>query len=180
VTFAETNTPLARARTGPASGVLEKRSFADLDHGPERTIKLPKGKRLHLQTDRVRAVPAVTPTISGTIGQTAIGLGVAGLFFPKAVKRMLGIQAPAPVVQALFGLREMWSGYSLVGDPTKSEVLWARVAGDVFDIVALKALDRPSNPQRGNVKAALGFVLAVTVLDVVTATRMTNVKRTCD
>jgi len=143
-------------------------------------VSLPIGKkRIELATDRVRAAPAVTPTVSGMIGMTAITLGLAGIFFPTAVARGLGLNAPAPVVQGLFGLRELWSGYSLVGDPTRSDVLWARVAGDAFDIAALKALDRPGNARRGAARAALGFVLAVTALDVVTAVRMSTVKRTC-
>jgi hypothetical protein len=83
------------------------------------------------------------------------------------------------VVQGLFGLRELWTGFTLAGDPTKHEMLWTRVAGDVFDLAVLRALDNPRNPQRGVAKAALGFVLAVTALDVITAMRMTNVKRNC-
>jgi hypothetical protein len=59
-------------------------------------------------------------------------------------------------------------------------MLWTRVAGDAFDIAVLRALDNPRNPQRGAAKAALGFVLAVTALDVITAFRMTNVKRNCE
>ena len=143
-------------------------------------VTLPMGKKkIQLATDRVRAAPAITPTLSGMIGMTAIGLGVAGLFFPRAVARSLGLNASAPVVRSVFGLRELWSGYSLAGDPTRTGVLWARVAGDVFDIAALKALDRPDNRKRGNARMALGFVLAVTALDVVTAVRMSAVQRNC-
>ena len=69
---------------------------------------------------------------------------------------------------------------SLFSDPTRSGVLWARVACDVFDIAVLSALNRPSNPKQGNARLALGVVLAVTALDVITAARMTNVKRNCD
>jgi hypothetical protein len=68
---------------------------------------------------------------------------------------------------------------ALFSDPTKSSALWARVAGDALDIAMLSRLNRPDNPKRGNVKLALGVVLAVTVLDVVAAVRMTNVKRNC-
>lgn len=158
---------------GSASGALQKAT-----RSPRMT--LPVGKQnIQVITDRVRAAPAVSPTLSMNIGISAIGLGIWGSLFPGHVKKTLGIQAPTPVVQAVFGARELWSGYSLAGDPTKTGVLWARVAGDVFDILALKSLDTPSNPKRGNARAALGFVLAVTALDVITATRMSAVKRTC-
>jgi len=137
-------------------------------------------KPMHLQTDRVRAKPAISPTLSMNIGMTACALGVWGMLFPHSVKKALGVTAPAPVVQTIFGLREMITGVTLAGDPTKSGMLWARVGGDMFDIAMLKMLDNPKNPSRGGARAALGFVLAVTALDVFTAFRMTNVKRNCE
>jgi hypothetical protein len=143
------------------------------------SLRRPNQKAMHLSTDRVRAAPAISPNLSMMIGMTAIGLGVVGVFFPKAVKRGLGITAPTPVVQSLFGLREMWSGYSLAGDPTRTDVLWARVGGDIFDIAVLNGLNNPTNPKRGNAKAALGFVIATTALDVITAVRMSTVQRNC-
>ena len=156
---------------GSADEALQK--FA---RSPQMT--LPVGKqRIRIVTDRVRAKPAVTPTLSMNLGLGAIGLGLWGALFPGHVKRTLGVRAPKPVVQAVFGARELWSGYSLAGDPTKSGVLWARVAGDLFDILALKVLDSPTNPKRGTARAALGFVLVVTALDVIAATRMSSVQR---
>jgi hypothetical protein len=165
-------------------------SFSNLREGAqgavERFARAPRvvlpvgGKRIRVYTDRVRARPAISPSLSMNIGFAAIGLGMWGLLFPGHVKRTLGVRASAPTVQALFGARELWSGYSLAGDPTKSGVLWARVAGDIFDIAALKALDGPRNPKRGAARAALGVVLAITALDVVTAARMSAVQRNCE
>lgn len=141
-------------------------------------VSVPMGKqKLQVHADRVRAKPALSPTLSMNLGMGAIALGLWGTLFPHHVKRTLGVAAPAPVVQGVFGARELWSGYSLAGDPTKSGVLWARVAGDAFDILALRTLDRPSNPRRGTVRVALGVVLAVTALDVLTAARMSAVQR---
>lgn len=141
-------------------------------------VSVPMGKqKLQVHADRVRAKPAVSPTLSMNLGMGAIALGLWGTLFPHHVKRTLGVAAPAPVVQAVFGARELWSGYSLAGDPTRSGVLWARVAGDAFDLLALRALDHPGNPKRGTVRTALGVVLAVTALDVLTAARMSAVQR---
>jgi hypothetical protein len=148
-----------------------------LTRAPSAALRLPGGERMTVHTDRVRAAPAISPTLSMNIGVTAIALGFWGALFPGHVKRTLGIRAPKAVVQGVFGARELWTGYTLAGDPTKSGMLWARVAGDVFDIVALKSLDHPGNPKRGNARAALGFVLAVTALDAITAVRMTGVQR---
>ncbi len=146
---------------------------------PFTAIRLPGRPPVQLATDSVRAKPAVAPQLSMMIGMTAIGLGVWGTFFPGSVKRSLGVTAPTEVVRAVFGAREMWSGYSLAGDPTRVGVLWARVGADLFDIAVLGSLTSRSNDKRANAKWALGFVLAVTGLDLITALRMSTVKRNC-
>ena len=144
---------------------------------PSKTFRLPGGKTMTLATDRVRAKPAISPQIAFALGQNAIGLGLWGLLAPKAVNRFLGLKNAPQTTQALFGARELATGMALFSDPTKAPVLWARVAGDVFDIVLLRSLTRANNPKRGNAKLALGVVLAVTALDVFAAVRMSNVKR---
>ena len=144
---------------------------------PTRTFRLPGGKTMTLSTDRVRAQPAVSPQIAFGLGQNAIGLGLWGLFAPKGVNRFLGLQNSPQTTQLLFGAREMATGMALFSDPTRSSALWARVAGDAFDIAVLSKLNRADNPKRGNARLALGVVLAVTALDLIAAVRMTNVKR---
>jgi hypothetical protein len=154
-------------------------TFEKLPRSPKATIRTPTGRRMTVHTDRVRAKPAISPSLSMNIGLTAIGLGLWGTLFPRHVKKTLGLRAPTGAVLALFGARELATGFTLAGDPTKSSMLWARVAGDVFDIAMLRSLDNPGNRQRGTARAALAFVAAVTALDLVTAVRMTNVKRNC-
>ena len=100
--------------------------------------------------------PAVTPQVSFMLGQNALGLGLWGLLAPKGVNRFLGLKAAPQTTQLLFGAREMATGMALFSDPTKSSALWARVAGDIFDIAVLSALSRASNPKRGNARLALG------------------------
>jgi hypothetical protein len=146
---------------------------------PSRTLRLPGGKTLSIATDRVRAAPAVSPQVSFMLGQNAIGLGLWGLLAPRSVNRFLGLRNAPEATRVLFGAREMATGMALFADPTRASALWARVAGDVFDIALLSALTRRANPKRDNARLALGAVLAITALDVVTAFRMTNVKRTC-
>src|SRR4051812_23012834 len=170
-----------RRRGGRANGASEDRSWGEprkaappAPKTPSRTFRLPGGKSITLATDRVRAAPAVTPQVSFMLGQNAIGLGLWGLLAPKGVNRFLGLRNSPQATQVLFGARELATGMALFSDPTKSSALWARVAGDVFDIFLLKSLTRHGNPKRGNAKLALGVVLAVTALDVVAAVRMTN------
>jgi len=159
---------------------LSGEALQNFARSPSAAIGLPGGKRVSLATDRVRAKPALTPTLSGTLGNNAIGLGIWGLFFPQSVNNFLGLQCSKTTTRLLFGAREMATGMSLFSDPTRAGTLWARVAGDAFDIAVLSSLNSEDNPKRGNAKLALGVVLAVTALDVLAAVRMTNVKRTCD
>ena len=157
-----------------------REKIESLARAPSTRLPLPSGRSMSLSTDRVRAVPAIEPALSQMIGTTALTLGLWGLLFPNAVKRTLGVRSPPGVVRLLFGAREMATGVALSSDPTKAEVLWGRVAADVFDIAVLSSLARPTNPSRRMAKAGLAFVLAVTALDLVTAVRMSTVKRNCE
>ena len=180
---AATYSPSGGRPDGAILSTLKDRArekFEDFARSPSMSLPLPGGKRAQLATDRVRAAPAIAPNLSLMIGQTALGLGVWGLLFPKAVKRTLGVTAAPGMVRLLFGAREFATGVALTGDPTKAEVLWGRVAADVFDIAVLSSLTRPTNPSRRMAKAGLAFVLAVTALDLVTAVRMSTVKRNCE
>ena len=163
----------------PETALPEVSAWENFLRSPHTVIRLPGRPPMRLATDRVRAKPAVTPQISMMIGMTAIGLGVWGALFPRSVKRTLGITAPTAVVVGAFGARELWSGFKLAEDPTRTGVLWARVGADVFDIAVLTALSNPSNPKRGNAGLALGAVVAITALDVLTAVRMSAVQRNC-
>jgi hypothetical protein len=165
--------------TGSGTTPPEVSAWENFARSPHTAIRIPGRRPMRLATDSVRAKPAITPQVSMMIGVTAIGLGVWGALFPNSVKRTFGIRAPTAAVVALFGARELWSGFSLAGDPTRTGVLWSRVGGDVFDIAVLTSLSRPDNPKRGNARAALGAVLAITALDVVTAARMSAVQRNC-
>lgn len=169
----------------PSARPPETRSWAPKEAArdpgaPTHTFRLPNGKTMRVSTDRVRAKPAVAPQVSFMLGQNALGLGLWGLLAPKGVNRFLGINASPQTTQALFGAREMATGVVLFRDPTVSNALWARVAGDIFDIVVLKRLTHPGNPKRGNARFALGVVLAVTAMDLFAAWRMTGVKRNCE
>lgn len=155
--------------------------FRSLARSPSVTLRLPGGARVRLATDRVRARPALTPTLSGAIGLTAIGLGLAGTFFPRRIANLVGLPASRASIVTLFGLRELATGYALVSDPTRTPALWGRVAFDLVDMAVLKgAADDHRNPKRDNAHAALTAVLAVAALDLVAAWRMSTVKRNCE
>jgi hypothetical protein len=126
--------------------------------------------------DRVRARPAVTPTLAGGMG---VGLGLVELFAARHLARWLGMSERSSGLIRAFGLREIAIGFALMADPTETRWLWARTAGDVLDYAALRAADRPDNPHADRVRGVIGFILFAGVLDAVVAGRMSTVKRTC-
>ena len=169
--------PNGQAGTPFSRDLFTREGLGNLARSPGLSLPISRYGKIQVSTDRVRARPAVSPNLSMMIGATAIGLGVWGLLAPRSVARTFGSSASPAAVQALFGARELASGVTLAADPTKSAALWGRVVGDVFDICVLSALNRPSNPKRGAVTAGLAFVLAVTALDLITATRLSTVQR---
>jgi hypothetical protein len=173
--------PRTRRGGGAATPQIESeaRSFQAPREAPALRFRGIGGKRVEIHVDRVRAKPAVSPSLSLNIGATAVGLGLWGLLFPNSVKRLLGVRSSTPVVRTLFGIRELITGVTLTNDPTKAGMLWVRLAGDLFDIAALKALTGRSNPKRRAARAALAVVLIVTALDAITAARMSRVQRNC-
>jgi hypothetical protein len=143
-------------------------------------LPLPGKPPVEVHMDRVRAAPAIMPTVSGSLGLFSIGLGLAELLAPTTIRRELGLRhVPTTAVRLVYGLRELTVGWGLVSDPTDSRLLWARVAGDLLDIATLKSADTWLNPRRRAAKVALAAVYAVTVVDLVTAFRMSTVKRNC-
>lgn len=181
-------TPEPRRRSNGDGSALpaETRSWdadattrSEAQNHPHLDLPLPRGERMTVVIDRVRAKPAIEPTLSFALGQNAMGLGVWGTFFPRSVNRFLGMNASPGLVRLVFGLREFATAFALTGDPTRKDALWARVAGDIFDIAVLASLNRPDNPRRGNARLALGVVLAVTAADAFAAWRMSTVQRNC-
>ena len=173
---------LESIRSGAAARGLpwpSQETFESFARSPGMNVPLPGRKRIHFETDRVRAAPALTPTLSGALGMGAIGLGFWGLLFPDAVARFLGLPKNKPVIRSIFGVRELATGYTLAADPTRTDALWARVAGDVLDLVVLRMLVTPKNPKAGNARFAQNAVLLITALDVLAAIRMSNVQRNC-
>jgi len=171
-------TPTARPPEPTSSGSASRRAPPRAPAvAPTHVFTLPGGKTMTLSTDRVRARPAIAPQVSFVLGQNALGLGLWGLFAPKGVNRFLGLSNTPQATQVLFGARELATGMALFSDPTRAGVLWARVAGDAFDVAVLSGLTRRSNPKHGNARFALGVVLLVAALDVFAAVRMSTVKR---
>lgn len=146
---------------------------------PQIAVPRPGEPAARITLDRVRARPAVTPTVVGAVGLAALGLGLTQLVAPRRIARVVGLpERSAPLIRAC-GLRELTTGFGLVSDPTNARWLWARAAGDVLDVIGLGAVAGPHNPRAGRARAALGLVVLAGLADALLAARMQTSARTC-
>ena len=107
------------------------------------------------------------------LGYFSIGLGAIELLAPRPLIRLLGRPRSTALVRA-FGAREVAAGIAVLTYPDSAAPLWARVGGDALDLATLAAALLPGNRRRGGAAAATAAVLAVTALDVLCATALTQ------
>lgn len=97
-----------------------------------------------------------------------IGIGVAELANPQAVRETVGIEASDDWIRGL-GAREVASGIAILATGTSSPSLWARVLGDLVDIGVLQWLRGKDPLHDPKVRAATTAVLAIVALDLIAA-----------
>ena len=106
-------------------------------------------------------------TLSLGLGLFSIALGAAELFAPRRITRALDAEGSEGLVKG-FGVREIAAGAALLSAPAHSTRVWGRVAGDALDLGAL-AIAARNSPRNGLVWGAIGLVVGITLLDVLTA-----------
>lgn len=106
------------------------------------------------------------------LGLFSLGLGAAELLFGRRMNRRLGLGQSPGLVRA-FGAREVASGTVILAFPDMAAPVWVRVAGDVLDLAVLVGALR-SGRRREAALLALVAVAGVTVVDVVTASALTQ------
>jgi hypothetical protein len=113
------------------------------------------------------------------LGWASIGIGLLELVAPKMVENMLGIDhtKSTRAVLRTFGIREICQGAAILTEteltPQMKAGVWARVAGDAIDTVALaKAGANTKNP--GSFAMVAASVAAIGLLDFVCAKRLSD------
>lgn len=131
--------------------------------------------------DRIRRSVALPPgrtperggasALARGLGWFSIALGAAELLGGRTVARTLGEEDHVGLVR-LFGLREIATGVGILAQDTprgRAPWVWARVAGDAIDLVALGAAANHKRCERSRVLESIAAVAAVTALDVACA-----------
>ncbi len=108
------------------------------------------------------------------LGWFSIGLGLAEVLATNQLADFLGTTSRTGVIRA-FGIRELAAGVGILAQPHPTAPwLWARVGGDLMDIVSLGVAYQNHESKRKAIGFALGNVLAVTVLDILCARQLSE------
>ncbi|HET9479265.1 MAG TPA: SRPBCC family protein [Pyrinomonadaceae bacterium] len=108
------------------------------------------------------------------LGWFSVGLGLAELLAPQAIAKISGVSNKHTSLIRLYGLRELASGITIFTQKKPATGVWSRVAGDALDLASLGMAFTAPDAKRGRVAFATANVLAVTALDLMCATQLSN------
>lgn len=129
--------------------------------------------------DRAREAPPRARTGSSAdavacgLGLFSLALGAAELLAPHSLARSIGMPRDAGLVRA-FGAREIATGGAILSSSNAAPWMWARVAGDVVDLLALSRGMGRDNPRRGNACLAFAAVAGITLVDLLCARALSD------
>jgi fatty-acid peroxygenase len=122
--------------------------------------------------------------LARALGWLSLGLGVAQVIAPRRVGKLIGVREHTGVLRTLGG-REMATGIGLLAAPRSAAALskwmWARVGGDVLDLVLLGAALRNDKgwgqrDRRKRMLIAFGALAPVVAADLLCARHLTATK----
>ena len=105
---------------------------------------------------------------AASLGWFSIGLGLAEIFAPRELARLIGVRNRPAVFWAL-GAREVLSGIGILAQRRPTGWLWSRVAGDVMDLSLLGVAFTERHSDKERVEGAAAAVAGVMVADVICA-----------
>jgi uncharacterized membrane protein len=108
------------------------------------------------------------------LGWFSIGLGLAEVFAPKGVAKLIGARGKRTGLIRVYGLREIAAGLGILTQRRPAAWVWARVAGDAVDLASLAASFASPKADRGRLMAATASVIGVTALDVICAQQLSR------
>jgi Predicted integral membrane protein len=110
------------------------------------------------------------------LGWFSIGLGLAEVFVPKPLAKLIGVRKAPSILFRVLGLREIISGVGILTNPRPAGWLWSRVAGDAMDLSLLGVALAAGDSGRSRIIAATAAVAGVTALDVIEAQQLNRDK----
>ena len=113
--------------------------------------------------------------VTSFLGWFSLGLGIAELFAPGFVARIVGIddEEHERLLRA-YGVRELAAGIGILTRPKPTYWMWNRVLGDAIDLASLRrAMNNEENNRAKLIMATLA-VAGVTALDIASSIKLTS------
>jgi uncharacterized membrane protein len=104
----------------------------------------------------------------------SIGLGLAEVFAPKGLAKLIGVNGNHVTLFRFLGLREIASGVGILTNRRPAGWLWSRVAGDAMDLSLLTAAMTAKKSNKTRLAVATAAVAGVSALDVYEAQQLTR------
>ena len=113
--------------------------------------------------------------LSHRLGWISLGIGLAGLFAPRQVAKLIGARPSNDLVRSirLVAIREMAVGAIIFARPGRAWPIWARVAGDAVDLTLMSQAADDLDARRRLVWAT-GAAAGLTAVDIGCATSLTT------
>ncbi|HEX6576495.1 MAG TPA: SRPBCC family protein, partial [Gemmatimonadaceae bacterium] len=113
--------------------------------------------------------------VTNFLGWFSIGLGLAEVFAPQAVARLIGIdEEEHKTLLRAYGVRELAAGFGILTRPKPTYWMWNRVIGDAIDLRSLQNAMSSDGNDNSRLKMAALAVAGVTALDIVSSMRLTS------
>ena len=113
--------------------------------------------------------------LTSFLGWFSIGLGLAEVFAPQAVARLIGLNRDEHrTLLRAYGVRELAAGVAILTRPKPTYWMWNRVLGDAVDLKSLRNAMETRGNDRGRLTLAAAAVAGVTALDIVSSVRLTS------
>jgi uncharacterized membrane protein len=107
------------------------------------------------------------------LGWLSIGFGLVEVMVPHSLARFLGTRNHG-ILFRLMGLREIATGIGILTQRRPAEWLWARVAGDIIDLIALRRALNSEHANPANIAIATIIVGWITILDARSAQQLSG------
>jgi uncharacterized membrane protein len=119
--------------------------------------------------------PSEKDAVTNFLGWFSIGLGLAEVFAPRQVARLIGVSEDEhTALLRFYGLRELAAGIGILTRPKPTYWMWNRVIGDTVDLVSLGRAMQSEDNDRSRLGLATLAVAGVTALDIASSVRLTS------
>jgi len=108
------------------------------------------------------------------LGCVSIGLGLAEIFAPRQVSKLIGIEDKHRDLLRSMGVREIINGVGILMNKHPSNWVWSRVGGDILDLGLMGLAFKTDKVKHARLATAMSTVAGVAAADLYCGSRLTR------